>query len=208
MKLSKFLIMSLLSGGLILSSCGTKGSDKDKITPNNPTDSGTPTDIDPPSDKEEWETITYSTFKNAFDNREAAPWNHLDGYYGDEMGSLEMFRIVEDLINGKWVVDETLTENGGSDITPNLILDDTTIETYGNPPEGYELTFERNGNEKYRYIVHASQGGRTVEINAILDKYFYCTDHVQKVDNRTVIECHVIWSTVENGGSQGGDNLM
>ena len=200
MKLSKFLIMSLLSSGLILSSCGTKGSDKDKITPNNPTDSGTPTDTNPPSDNEEWETITYTAFKNYFDHRETAPWNHLDGYYGDEMGtqddgSLKMFRVVEDLIDGTWVVDETLTENGGSDLTPNLILDDASIETYGNPPEGYKLTFEKNGNEKYRYIVHASREGRIMEINAILDKYFYCTDNVQTVDNRKVIECHVTWST-------------
>lgn len=152
---------------------------------------------------EQWTTIDYATFKAAYDSKENAPWNHLNAYYGDEMtqnedGSLVMFRVVEDLIDGTWVVDETLTENGCGDLTPYLIPDDPTIiETYGNPPAGYEITFKRKG-EQHRMFVHAIQGERTMEIDATLDKYFYLTDHVQTVDGKTAIECHASWSIADN----------
>lgn len=198
MKLSKLLLMGLLASGLMLSACNTKDntSGNSTVTSGNSTNTGDDTTI------EEWIDIDYATFKAAYDAREAAPWNHVDGYYGDEMtqnedGSLVMFRVVEDLIDGTWVVDESLTKNGGGDLTPNLIPDDETIEYYGNPPAGYEITFKRNG-EQHRMFVHAIQNGRTMEIDATLDKYFYTTDHVQTVDGQPVIECHASWSVAGN----------
>lgn len=151
---------------------------------------------------EQWTTIDYATFKAAYDSKENAPWNHLYAFYGDEMtqnedGSLVMFRLVENLIDGKWVVDESLTENGGGDLTPNLIPNNEIIEQYGNPPVGYEITFKKNG-EQHQMLVHATQDGRTVEIVEKFDKYFYVTDHVQTVDGRKVIECHASWSIAAN----------
>lgn len=202
MKLSKLLLMGLLASGLMLSACNTKDNTSGNNGGGDSTDTGgDSTDTGDDTKPEEWIDIDYATFKAAYDARESAPWNHLDGHYGDEMGkqddgSLKMFRVVEDLIDGVWTVDEALTENGGGDLTSELILSNEGVENYGNPPAGFEITFKRNG-EQHRILIHAIYGGRTMETDETLDKYFYTTDHIQTADGQKVLECHVTWSIAD-----------
>lgn len=202
MKLSKLLLMGLLASGLMLSACNTKDNTSGNNGGGDSTDTGgDSTDTGDDTKPEEWIDIDYATFKAAYDAKEDAPWNHLDGHYGDEMGknedgSLVMYRVVENLVDGTWVVDEALTENGCQDLTSELIPSNEYIEDMGYPPAGFEITFKRNG-EQHRMLIHAIQGERTMEIDATLDKYFYTTDHIQTVDGQKVIECHVTWSIAD-----------
>ena len=205
MHFKKLILATLLSGGLLLSACQTNQSDSSKtnsstdITTNTGTTSGGDTSV-----PATWQEINYATFKSEFESRPECPWNHLDAQYGDNTsrnpdGSLKMFRVVENKINGTWVVDTELTENEGGDITPNMIAADETIGSMENPPDDYVLTFYKNSNgEGFKYIVDGTQGGKTLKIELLSDKYFYGTDFVQTVNETPVIECHATWSTVEN----------
>lgn len=207
MHFKKLILVTLLSGGLLLSACQTNQSDSGKtnsssggtdITTNTGTTSGGDT-----SSTATWQEINYATFKSEFESRPECPWNHLDAQYGDEMGmnpdgSLTMFRVVENKINGTWVVDTELTENGGGDLTSNLIATNESIGSMENPPEGYEVTFYKKSNgEGFKYIVNSTQGGKTYKTEMLSDKYFYCIDFADTVNEAPVIECHATWSTVE-----------
>lgn len=207
MKFSKLLVLSLLSGGLVLSSCGGSPEGGDPGDPSSNPNQG-------------WIEITKEEFATYFSEKEAAPWTHMEGTNGveprDESGNLTMKTVVEDFVDPNWVVDASKSYEGAYDLSDVLVLTQYNLDTFLNPPEGATVTLKKKGNlaEKFQMNIHMEKDGMIRDAFSELDKYFYATDmivqsnanesHTYRVDQ----EAHVTWSVLVAGHTFKYDSIV
>lgn len=167
MKFSKLFVLSLLSGELVLSSCG------ESPEPGGPSDPG-----------QDWMEITTNEFATYFSEKEAAPWTHMEGTNGveprDESGNLTMKTVVEDFVDPNWVVDTSKSYEGAYDLSDVLVLTQYSLDTFLNPPQGATVIFKKKGNlaEKFQMIIHMEGNNFVRDSFSEFDRYFYATDMI------------------------------
>ena len=208
MKNSKLLITGCLSIGLLLAGCGSKKVDNQKptdtsTTPSDPTEPGNPTNPSDPGGEPqgEWREITYAQLKADYNAKEEAPWNHVEMQYGDSTGvnpdgSLQLYKVVEDLVESQWVVDTTQTEGGiTSDVAGyfgNMI--NQTIESAENPPEYATAEFYKHDDGRYKIVTAFPYNESQIKIHLVTDHYFYGLEFIQRYNEQKVLECYSEWS--------------
>ena len=196
MKINKLLVVTLLSAGLLLAGCGAKkDGNKDNTPSGDPTDpSGEP--------QETWNEMAYANFKAEYDAKQEAPYNHVESMYGDSTGvnpdgTLKLYKVVEDYLNGQWTLNVTESDEGvGGGIVGYFgMMIGQTIQQMGNPPEGATATAYKSSNNRYKIETSFPQQGGTITIHLVMDKYFYGEEFIQKSNAQNVLECYSTWST-------------
>ena len=206
MKVSKYLAISLLSSGLLLTSCLNKGSKASSSNDGSTNSVSATIDASSSRTEEGWTEITSSQFGQEYSNKQSAPWNHFEGTFGggtfdrDSDGNPILYPVVENLVSSTWQVDESSSEEGMIDISASMIITSDEVSTYLNPPPNMTVTFKKKDNN-YQLNIHSITSGYTQDVFFELDKYFYATDQVVKSDANTSkkyrveSEAHITWST-------------
>lgn len=122
----------------------------------------------------QWQEISFEEFSAAFAARQVALWNHVEGTVTDDDVT---YIIVEDLVDGNWVVDETKsTPNRSLDwqiLTDGLITPENAIDDIANNT-GVEYNFYQKGDE-FKILGSHTGNDYTSSMETIVDQYFYVT---------------------------------
>lgn len=124
----------------------------------------------------EWKEISFDELSADFAAREQAPWNHVEGTVVD---GDKTYTIVEDLIDGKWVVDESKsTANRSLDwqsLTDSLITPADAMDSVNPANESsWQYKLYKKGAD-YKITGVPNDTSSTSSMEMIVDQYFYGT---------------------------------
>lgn len=212
MKKIKFYLFFALS---LLASFGLISCDKEEVENKDETKE-TPPEVDPNANKNEnLNEISYTEFKDAYNNKETINYTHLDrsNFYGymDNFDSREsdgtpiLEKVSLDLVNGKWI-DELGLEGYSMNASNSFyVLTDSYVEAFKNPPATItSLSFYKDGDnfiivskgKESSHIYGNNKTEYTATITMTYNKYFYLTDYLKKSDELLSIRIHdnlILW---------------